>query len=174
MMCYKIKEPRFQRQEVIVENQFGQQTLTVLRPYDLCVPAEKDNVPSELNMNHFKCYKVAQGSTRFEQRQVELADQFETKATTIRRPRLLCNPVDKGGEGIMAPDSHLTCYSIRDVGGQPKFQPEQVDVLDQFTEQDLNTLRGDCRKGSYLCVPSTKRIPSPSGAFLDMTTDVLD
>jgi len=174
MMCYKIKEPKFQRQEVVVENQFGQQTLTVLRPYSLCVPAEKDGVPSELSIDHMKCYRVAQGPPKFPQLQVDLDDQFETKVTTVRKPRMLCTPVEKNGEGMIAPENHLTCYSIRDAAGQPKFQPRGVDVTDQFAEQDLNTLRGDCRKGSYLCVPSTKRIPSPSRAFLDLTTGVMD
>ena len=174
MMCYKITEPRFQRRDVVVENQFGVQTLTVLRPYDLCVPAEKDGVPSGLNMNHFKCYTVAEGSPKFSEQQVDLADQFETKATTVIRPRLLCNPVDKNGEGIVDANNHLTCYAIRDAAGQPRLQPQQVEVEDQFALQDLNTLTGDCRKLSYLCVPSTKRIASPSGAFLDATTGALD
>ena len=174
MMCYRITEPRLQRRQVVVENQFGVQTLTVLRAYDLCVPAEKDGVPSDLNLNHYKCYKVAQGAPKFTEREVGLVDQFETKATMVMRPRLLCNPVDKNGEGIVDGANHLTCYIIKDVAGQPEFEQQQVDVMDQFGEQDLNTLRGECRKTSFLCVPSTKRIPSPSGAFLDATSGALD
>jgi hypothetical protein len=175
-MCYQIKEPKFQKRDVVVENQFGVQTLRVLRPYDLCVPAQKDGVPSELNMNHFKCYKVrrAKGTPKFTPREVDLDDQFETKATTVKKPRLLCNPVDKDGEGIIAPENHLTCYIIKDVAGQPKFSSQQVEVLDQFGDQGVGTFTGDCRRTALLCVPSTKRIPSPSGAFLDPTSDALD
>lgn len=54
------------------------------------------------------------------------------------------------------PDGHLTCYKIKDAPGQPKFDPEDVTVVDQFAQQDFTTLRGDCRKSSYLCVPSLK------------------
>jgi len=174
LMCYDVREQRFERQAVVVENQFGKQTLTIIRPYDLCVPAEKDGVPSELNINHFKCYKVSQGSPKFAEREVDLSDQFETRATRVRRPRLLCNPVDKEGEGVPDPENHLVCYMIKDASGQPKFQGIQVDVADQFGKQDLSTLRGDCRKASYLCVPSTKRLASPSGAFLDVQGSPLD
>jgi len=35
-------------------------------------------------------------------------------------------------------------------------------------------MRGDCRQVAYLCVPSRKRLASPSGAFLEMTSGVID
>jgi len=46
--------------------------------------------------------------------------------------------------------------------------------VDQFAEQDLKAVRGDCRAATYLCVLSTKRLASPSGAFLEMTSGVID
>jgi hypothetical protein len=159
MMCYKIKEPRFKRRDVVIENQFGEQRLTVLGPHNLCVPAEKDGTVSDLNINHFKCYRVRQGPPKFVPEEVLLADQFETKVTVVRRPRLLCNPVDKNGEEIIAPWSHLTCYGIRDVEGQEKFSGREVSVADQFGERDLKAFRGNCSNSRHLCVPSTKRIP---------------
>ena len=81
------------------------------RRADLCVPAEKDGVASTLDVNHHKCYRaqIPEGEPRFLNRFVSLADQFETKQTVVKRPRLFCNPVDKNGEGILDPALTLTC-----------------------------------------------------------------
>jgi endoglycosylceramidase len=177
VMCYKIKEPRFERRKVVVENQFGEQTLTVTRPDTLCLPAEKDAVPSDLNINHFKCYKVreAKGTPKFAPpHDVDLGDQFETKVTRVMRPKYLCTPVATDGQGIPDPEGHLMCYKIKDAPGQPRFQRQEIDIEDQFAEQDLKTVRGDCRRSTFLCVPSTKRIASPSGAFIEMGSGLLD
>jgi hypothetical protein len=175
--CYKISEPRFQPIDVVVENQFGQQNLTVTKADTLCVPAEKDMVPSDLNINHFKCYKVraTRGTPAFTSRDVSVMDQFEDKMTTVIRPALLCNPVDKNGEGMPFPENHLTCFKIKDVSGQPAFQAQPIEVSDQFVTEDLNlTQRADCSRVRMLCVPSSKRLASPSGAFLDLGAGVLD
>ena len=164
MVCYKISrlkgQPPFARRSVVIENQFGQLSLLVLRADSLCVPAEKDGVPSPLHVDHFKCYRarVRPKAPKFESRNVTLTDQFETKETQVVEPRLLCNPVDKNGEGIINPDGHLVCYSITDVEGQPEFEWRPVEIEDQFTDNSLGTRRSDCRGSSLLCVPSTKRL----------------
>jgi hypothetical protein len=155
-----------------VNNQFGELQLTTTRTHTLCVPAIKDGVGDldDLNTNHFKCYRVRRtpGAPKFTERDVQLADQFEIKATTVIRPYLLCNPVDKNGEGVPDPTNHITCYKIKDVSGQPPFVPVQPNVTDQFIVQDLQTSRRtECGKTRLLCVPSSKRLASPSGAFLD-------
>jgi hypothetical protein len=176
LMCYKIKEPRFIVRDVEVTNQFGTQRLTVNRPDSLCLPAAKDDIPIESDINHYKCYKVrpAKGEPKFQERLVDLDDQFESKLTEVVKPRFLCNPVDKNGEGVPDPGNHLVCYRIDDAPGEPRFVRVQADILDQFGEQDLNTLRGDCRKASFLCLPSAKRELSPSGAFLEMAGALLE
>ena len=46
-----------------------------------------------------------------------VADQFGSSSIQILRPLKLCTPVDKNGEGIPNPASHLTCYRIRATGG---------------------------------------------------------
>jgi hypothetical protein len=163
LMCYQIREAAFSRRTVLVRNQFGDQTLTVLRPESLCNPAEKNGVASQLGINHFKCYRVA--GPGFAQLTVSVADQFETQSTTLLTPRLLCNPVDKNGEGIVDPAAHLTCYTIKP-GGAP-FTPTSINVVDQFAQQDLTVLRGECRKRSLLCVPSEK---NPGGTTSSTTS----
>jgi hypothetical protein len=176
LLCYKVKEPPMAPVDVIVNNQFGEQALTVTRVEQLCVPAEKNGEQSELNINHFKCYKVkpTPGSPGFQEEIVSLADQFEIKNTRIIKPRFLCNPVQKNDEPIVNAGGHLTCYRIKDVPGQPKFTGEEITALDQFGEAGLGTFTGDCSKASFVCVPSGKRLASPSGAFLEMTSGMLD
>ena len=155
-----------------MNNQFGELQLTTTRVHTLCVPAIKDQIGNlnDLNINHFKCYRVrpTRGAPKFTERGAQLADQFEIKATTVVKPYLLCNPVDKNGEGIPDPTNHITCYKIKDVSGQPPFVPQVPNVTDQFVVQDLQTsARTECGRTRLLCVPSSKRIASPSGAFLD-------
>jgi hypothetical protein len=69
MMCYKIREPRFTRTDIIVEDRFGQQSLTVNTTRTICLPAEMavcDGVggscdpptASALEIDHLKCYTV--------------------------------------------------------------------------------------------------------------------
>lgn len=168
LMCYQIREAPFTRRSVLVRNQFGDQTLTVVKPESLCNPAEKDGVPSPLDINHFKCYRVS--GPGFTTRLVTVADQFETQPATLVKPRLLCNPVSKNGEPIVDPEGHLACYTIKRGGA---FTPRPVTVMDQFAVQDLRALQGTCRKRSVLCVPSEKNPTSPSGAFLDPTDSLL-
>lgn len=163
LVCYKIKDtktrprqPKFEKQDVLVANQFGDQPLTVTTPTVLCVPSERDHQPSALNLDHFKCYgaKTPKTAPRFRPQDVSLVDQFETKATTLVKPVSLCTPVDKNGEGLMDPTSHLTCYMIKDAKRKPrqsKFEKRDVIVDNQFGEQML-----EVTKPALLCVPSLK------------------
>ncbi|MBI4516666.1 MAG: hypothetical protein HY699_12715 [Deltaproteobacteria bacterium] len=102
-------------------------------------------------LDHFKCYNVdTQEGLRST---VTLVDQFETKTTHVFRPLLICNPVDKNGEGLLHPQAHLECYYIRDASGQPPFIPQQLAVSNQFG-QETELATGP----NVLCVPSVKRI----------------
>jgi cysteine-rich repeat protein len=42
-----------------------------------------------------------------------LTDQFEAGLFTVQKPLTLCNPADKGGEGIHAPETPLLGYRIK-------------------------------------------------------------
>jgi hypothetical protein len=151
LMCYQIREGSFTSRTVLIRNQFGDQTLTVVKPEALCNPAGKNGVPSDLDGNHFKCYRVR--GKGFVTRTVTLADQFETRTETVLKPRSICTPVDKNGGGISDPAAHLACYTLK-AGGA--FAPIEVDIVDQFGGTGGEPLRGECRKRSLLCVPSEK------------------
>jgi len=109
------------------------------------------NFDTLLQLDHFKCYKATREIPRFEELDVNLSDQFENKNTTVKNPVLVCNPVDKDGEGIINSNDHLVCYNIRDVRGQPKFEKREVLTSNQFGDLSLQVGGPD-----ILCVPSEK------------------
>ncbi len=104
---------------------------------------------SDLNVDHFRCYKVRRSG--FKRRVVTLEDQFLATTQKVQRPNTFCNPVDKNGEGIKDPAAHLICCKLRRV----KEGSQRLDVTteDQFGELDLRVKVG---RAETLCVPSTK------------------
>ncbi len=68
---------------------------------------------------------------------------------------LVCNPVDKNGEGIPDPDAHLACFKIFGDPSQP-FQQVSVGVEDQFGDRTIELV-----KPRLLCAPANNRVLSP-------------
>jgi hypothetical protein len=82
---------------VEVRNQFGVERLTVGPPARaVCVPTRKNQEPSTLKLDHFKCYSAK--AERVEERQVTLKDQFAETRTSVFDPTLMCNPAQKNDE----------------------------------------------------------------------------
>ncbi len=102
---------------------------------------------------HFTCYNIDPHGG-FKEVPVELKDQFASYRALVIRPVMLCNPVDKNGEGIKDPDRHLVCYQIRadPAGGVPPAY--DVNTSNQFTEQSMTAVLPP----RTLCVPSKKEI----------------
>jgi hypothetical protein len=163
LSCYEIHERWAGSRSVKVANQFGEQFLTLGRAQTLCVPAEKDGLGrlEDLNVDHFKCYRArtTPGTPKVTVGDVDLVDQFEEKRTELVKPRAFCTPVEKNGEGIRSPDTHLACFKITDAPGQERLTQQQVSVRDQFGSSELiTTLRADGWRFRLLCVPSTKEV----------------
>jgi len=145
---------RFAKRRVAIENQFGAMTLTVQRPNRLMVPSSKAIAPDKPgdipeNLDHFLCYKVHASSPAFTSRTVSLKDQFLEERATIRKPRMLCNPVSKNREAIQHEDDHLVCYIAK---GRARPATRHVVTLNQFGETAFSV-----RQTRHLCVPSSKR-----------------
>jgi len=153
LMCYRISAQPFQERTVLSQNQFGDHFLRITRPDSLCNPAAKNHIESDLQINHYKCYR-ARSLFHFTPIQVTVSDQFETRTGTLVKPLLFCNPVNKNGEGILDPTAHQTCYKFQP--SPTPFQSPTVNVLDQFGALDLQAISGECRKADLLCVPSMK------------------
>ena len=125
------------------------------------VASEKNGVPSDLAIDHFKCYEAA-GDPLYVI--VDLVDQFGVNLDVlVGAPELFCNPVDKNGEGILDPEAHLTCYDIEDGDDDNDNDDDgdsdsgsdsdglNVQVNNQFGEQVL-----EVEDSELLCVPSEK------------------
>jgi len=127
---------------------------------------------------HWKCYSVV-GNAPSPTETVTLEDQFSLSTETVRRPRLVCNPVDKNDEDTDETDVHLTCYET--VSSTKLSLAPRVQVGNQFVNsQTLQvvdnplqlvlvpggqgvtgttgfTPQGQTVRSSHLlCVPSTK------------------
>ena len=98
--------------------------------------------------DHYQCYDIVDGGSGLKAN-LKLNDQFGENAAAIVKPAMLCNPVDKNGEGIPAKEVHLVCYTIK----TEKSQTRVVAIQNQLEEAKYYV------KGpQMLCVPSTKQI----------------
>jgi hypothetical protein len=52
-----------------------------------------------------------------------LIDQFEDTLSDVKKPKSLCTPADKNGEGIRNPVDHLTGYQIKVATGELRHVP---------------------------------------------------
>ena len=147
---------------VSTQNQFGTLSLTTTRPDLLYVPTNKSltatpTAPNNtlITVDHYKCYRVrvTPGTPKFPKGvTASVIDQFNTpiaKIFNVRRPKHLCNPVDKNGEGIKNSDAHLVCYPVRGAKGQPKHVRRNVFLNNQFGPETMTTI-----KERELCVPT--------------------
>ncbi len=148
-----------------MENQFGTFFVDTEKPERLLVPSLKDtnnpiddqSVPDDFPVDYFKCYKVkvSEGSEFPEGIQVDVVDEFnQPKLFDVKKPKRLCNPVDKNGEGIINPDAHLMCYKVKPAENEPK----HIKVEGIHTNNQFGPLQVDTKKEAELCVPSTKQI----------------
>lgn len=114
-------------------------------------PAATSTTSVEAELGSFKCYGVKRpkGSPKLGKTKVELNDRFDgTKDTRVEKAESVCTPVPDDATSTAG----FTCYKIKDVKGQPKFQ--KLDVLvenDLYGEGQALTLK----KAETICVPST-------------------
>lgn len=158
---YTIRQtaPKFQLIKdvpVLVANTFGSQpptmpllTVDLVRAERMLVPTSKSLVgpgfppPLAVDLDHFKCYRVR--GARFRRTSVAVETQFGPLSVAIKRPRDLCVPVDKNGEGIFNEVPGLMCFQVRTAPQTPK----QVFTQNQFEQgaYDIFGVRD-------LCVPA--------------------
>jgi len=148
---------------VLVTNQFGDIILDVEEEKFLLVPSAKDlnSPPSELGstlIDHYKCYEVevTDDTPKFEKREIRVFDPNfdEDRTLEVKKPKLLCNPVDKNGEGIIDEENHLLCYDVKSAKDEPKHEKRKsVFTNNQFGPEQLDT-----KKVKELCVPSMKTL----------------
>ena len=170
LVPYKIKSTgaKHSRQiSIRAFNMIGDFIYDTIKEDRLLVPTTKDPdgnpvVPplaEDHNVDHYKCYKVKVSKTgpKFPKGiQVTVADQFDGSARVfdIKKPKLLCTPVDKNSEGIKNSDGHAVCYQAKPAKGQAAHSSRVVFAANQFIEHRIET-----KKEELLCVPSLKNPP---------------
>jgi hypothetical protein len=148
LQCYTLGRRR-RNKLVAVRNQFGPQRLRTRYSDTLCVPSRKfrRRPPRRVTFtDHFLCYRLRRRG--FRARRVTLRDQFGRTRVRVRRPFLLCNPVQKNAERINHPVQHLVCYTIT----RRKVRVRRVRLRNQFGRNQ----RVRVRSRRSLCVPSVK------------------
>ena len=138
---------------------------------DCCsADCQTPDVTCGLGLDHYQCYQIKERvkTNKFQSLTVKLQDQFETvDESRIKKPRFICNPVDKNGEGIVDPDAHQVCYTNKDdrsaIG---KFVKRTIEVSNQFGLQTLVVNRPN-----NVCLPAAKAIDPDQPGPVPLTLD---
>ena len=105
-------------------------------------------------LDNFKCYKAKDlKDPKFAATTVALADQFAVNDGDfeVKKPSLLCVPVDVNGSGTANPDELLTCYKSKGPKLDKNDRP-RVEITNQFGTAQLEIL-----KPASVCVASHTR-----------------
>jgi hypothetical protein len=148
------------RRRVVVNNQFGVQTLRVAAPRLIAVPTVKndegDLARVEDELSHFTCYE-ASGKRILVSAGIQ--DQFHPDGAEnilVHAPHFFCSPTEKTRGTDTSPiardEDHLVCYKVTPSLTPPGVLP--VTVENQF-ETDTLTV-GPLH---FLCVPSEAACP---------------
>jgi hypothetical protein len=169
LKSYQIKNPLKPAplfpQNIEIVDQFNPNGLIVKAKKQqlLLVPAVKSltgptpvPTPGAFSIDHFECYNVSvvSGTPKFVQvLGVTLEDQFGAMTVDVKKPKYLCNPVNKNGEDPTAPThlQHRMCYQIKQTDLVPFVKITGIFVNDQFGPETV-----DAKKPQLLCVPALK------------------
>lgn len=155
--CYRVKEQgqRFASRHVQVTDQFGSHQPRLVKPRDLCNPAQKNSEPFLQKKVHLKCYTVQDKG--FAPRTVVTRDQFGSLRLAVHKRRDLCMPslkkLLKGGSKPTIsgqPGSRLVdrfmCYDVTQQGNR---SPIPVGIKDQFGQLNMTV-----QEAVILCNPA--------------------
>ena len=166
-LCYKAKstgQPPFAViPGVHLVDQFEDVNFDVIRPRNLCLPADKNQEGVVDPATHLTSYMIraVRGSPRHvSQKNLLVTNQLGFIRVDTIRPDLLFVPAAKSLTSPPAPPNpssnvdHYKCYKVRVTRGTPRF-PERVTVTatDQFNTS-LKTLK--LKKPRHLCTPVEK------------------
>ena len=155
LACYRIKaagnQMPFTPLEVAVSNRFGANTLTLKKPWSLCVPSTDDGESAARTLDRFTCYRarVASGSPRFVARDANVQDEFDSASLAAQKPYAVCAPTNENGAGLVDRTAHLVCYQTAEAARQPRVSRRAVAIADEFGPH--GALASD---PALLCVPS--------------------
>jgi hypothetical protein len=180
MARYQIKESAKTEQTLVLRDQYGDHVMSTIKADSLLVPSSKSltDVPvlPTSDHDHYKCYKakdvkkactdtMAPCKTDGEcpdgtcdlgfpkGTMATLTDQLETDSVVeVKKPKLVCTPVDKNSEGIGDPAYYLVGYQMK---GKKNVR-EGIRLNSQFGVEAMST-KGD----EYLFLPALNLSATP-------------
>lgn len=109
-------------------------------------------------LDHYKCYqgKDLKNPIFVKVPGVNTLDQTTFATVEVQKVKFVCTPVDKNGEGIQDPVTHLTCYQVK----SPALSPHpRVELSTQFQVSQF-----ELQKPNLLCLPSAAELLPPGGS----------
>lgn len=160
LTCYRISGDGFAGPtKVGFDNELLSAAVQVPKPATLCVPSQRDGIPSALNLNHFKGYDVKHlGVPPFG---LTVTGALGSQFAKFLQDDSLLTPVNQDGSGVVDPSAHLTCfrfkYLMRGVKiPKPSFTKRTVVVQNVFGTQALKL-----SKPEALCLPALRTFSFP-------------
>jgi PKD repeat protein len=89
-----LKNPKFEKRDSQLEDQFAAEIVEVKKPFLICAPADKDGSGIVDPATHICCYKI-KGSKLDPPENVEIEDQWGTLQLEVKKPKFLCQPCSK-------------------------------------------------------------------------------
>jgi hypothetical protein len=157
LKCYNLERPPEGwpplDEPLELHNQFGDAVLKVGKPITVCVPTIKDGEKSRLDLPWFLCsWAETEG---WDQRTVNLRDQFAYSKTGVLDLKSFCAPVEPMTYRPLPHEVPLACYSIKDHWIRGEILGRQVNTDNRFGKENLIVVSEEA-----LCVPSVlPRIP---------------
>jgi hypothetical protein len=162
--CYETRRQSIVASGLEVVDQFGPSTVDVLRPRNLCLPADKngEDPSAPADPDHLAEYDIDQDTPFTRVFNVAVTNQFGTVVVDVVAPDTLQVPTTKGlsvpPPPPVSPDvDHFKCYRIRRSSGEAAFVPVGgVQVVDQLGSATI-TVESPTR----LCAPADKNDETP-------------
>ena len=138
LMVYSLyHEEQPQEWSVEVDNQFGDQMLTVSGPVALAVPTQNEGHEPPVGLDHFLLYEVIEGTSV--NVSVTLQNDYFGPSCVVELPAYFACPVQKTHEAevmeIQNPEAHVVLYQKSWTG---YWDPgPYVHVFNQFVEQEF-------------------------------------
>ena len=155
LVCYSISRNSYAGPQAAgFDTQLSQALARNLKPAALCVPSERDGVPSALNLDHFKSYRSSRiGTPLFA---ITLDDALGSQDAKFYRSAGFMTPVAVNGGAVADPDADLACYELRYKQrgfeiAEPVFVPQQVTIDNEFGTQTLDII-----EPTSLCLASQR------------------
>ncbi|MGQ0639063.1 MAG: DUF7450 family protein, partial [Nitrososphaerota archaeon] len=104
---------------------------------------------------HYLGYDVVKTKGKFKKTSVELTDQFEGGIFGVKKPERLYNSVDKNGEGINDPVTHMVGYKINLKGDDDDDDDEDMIIARVLVSNQFGDITLDVKEEKLLLVPST-------------------